>query len=226
MNKKIIKKYLLFFGLAIVLMLGIWTIWGNTALEINEFTITSNKLPNSFDGYRIVQVSDLHNAEFGNENTELIELVKNTNPDIISITGDLVDSRNTNIDIAIRFVEQVVEIAPVYYVTGNHEARLSDSEYGSLEQRLEELGVYVLHDEEILLEKEGEFISLLGIDDPSYCKNHDSGVASSMTGKAISQLVSQETYTILFSHRPEFLLQYCEEDAHYFNHRTACLCKF
>lgn len=109
----------------ILLILIVWTAWGNTALELNTYTISSRGLPDAFDGYRIAQVSDLHNAEFGDGNQRLLDMLREAEPDMIAITGDLIDSRKTNIAVALAFAEEAVRIAPCYYVSGNHEARSS-----------------------------------------------------------------------------------------------------
>ena len=102
-----------------------WVAWGNTALVTTELFVRSEKLPAAFDGFRIVQVSDLHNASFGEGNSELLERVEQAQPDCIALTGDLVDSRHTDVDTALSFASEAAKIAPTYYVTGNHEARLA-----------------------------------------------------------------------------------------------------
>ena len=111
---------------AVLLALVVWTVWGNTALELNTYTVGSKELPDAFDGYRIAHVSDLHNAEMGDGNEKLLAVLREADPDIIAITGDLIDSRNTNIEVALAFAEKAMKIAPCYYVTGNHEARVSE----------------------------------------------------------------------------------------------------
>ena len=113
--------------LAAVVVFAIWTVWGNTALEINEYEIKSEHLPESFEGFRIAQISDLHNEQIGEDNEKLLDMLQKAEPDIIVITGDMIDSRRTDIKVATHFAEQAVKIAPCYYVTGNHEARLSDT---------------------------------------------------------------------------------------------------
>ncbi len=143
MKKK--KIIVLCIAATIVLALLVWTIWGNTALEVNTYTVSGKGLPSAFDDYRIAQISDLHNAEFGKNNEKLLALLKESKPDMIAITGDLIDSRNTDVDTALPFVKEAVKIAPCYYVTGNHEARVT--EYFELQQGLAALGVDVLDDE-------------------------------------------------------------------------------
>ena len=129
---------------AVLVALVIWIAWGNTALELNTYTVSSAKLPQSFDGYRIAHVSDLHNAEMGKDNEKLLTILRDADPDMIAITGDLIDSRSTNVEIALNFIREAVKIAPCYYVTGNHEARVN--EYGELKAGMETAGVTVLED--------------------------------------------------------------------------------
>jgi len=78
-----------------------WIVWGNTALQLNTYTILSDRLPKAFNGYRIAHISDLHNAEMGKDNGNLLVMLKEAKPDIIAITGDFIDSRNTDIEIAL-----------------------------------------------------------------------------------------------------------------------------
>ena len=183
--------------------------WGNKALELNTYTITSSKLPEEFNGYRIAQVSDLHNDEMGEGNEKLLSLLREAKPDSIAITGDLIDSRRTNIEIALRFAEEAMKIAPCYYVTGNHEARVS--EYEALKIGLAKLGVILLEDDTIPLEKSGKTITLIGVDDPSFNTDYLFGdSAAVMKSKLQSLANSNDSYTILLSHRPELFSVYAE----------------
>ena len=109
-----VKKNTRYVLAGIFLVLIVWTVWENTALERNTYTIRSPELPDVFDGYRIAQVSDLHNAEFGDRNQRLWEMLREAEPDMIAITGDLIDSRKTNIAVALAFAEDAVKIAPCY----------------------------------------------------------------------------------------------------------------
>ena len=195
---------------AVLLALVIWTAWGNTALELNTYTIASEKLPRAFDGYRIAHISDLHNAEFGVGNEKLLAMLREAEPDIIAITGDLIDSRNTDVGIALHFAEETVKIAPCYYVTGNHEARVP--EYDELKAGLLELGVAVLEDEKADLEVSGESITLLGVNDPSFLADPANGEAL-MQSKLQELMNEAENYRVLLSHRPELFEVYVESGA-------------
>lgn len=194
---------------AVLLALIIWTAWGNTALELNRYTISSDRLPKAFDGYRIAHVSDLHNTEMGKDNEKLLTMLREADPDIIAITGDIIDSRNTDIDIALQFTRTAMEIAPCYYVTGNHEARLS--EFDKLKEGMIELGVAVLEDGRINLEQSGETISLLGVSDPSFQTDYLFGDSETVMQSKLHEITNEEdTYTILLSHRPELFEVYTE----------------
>ena len=207
--KKLNKKMVLIVSVLVILCIGIWTLWGNTALEVNEYEIVSDRIPEAFSGFRIAQVSDLHNAEFGEGNEKLIELLSQTNPDMIVITGDLIDSRHTDIEIALEFARQAIKLAPVYYVSGNHEARVH--EYEDLKMGLAEAGVIVLEDQKIQITREGESITLMGIDDPSFQEDYLLGDAVSVTSSALSELQNEsDRYTVLLAHRPELFETYVD----------------
>lgn len=194
----------------ILLILIVWTAWGNAALELNTYTISSRGLPDAFDGYRIAQVSDLHNAEFGGGNQRLLDMLREAEPDMIAITGDLIDSRKTNIAVALAFAEEAVRIAPCYYVSGNHEARVP--EYRELKAGLEAAGVTVLDDARVEIEISGKSITIIGVNDPSFLADYLTSDAAVMDRK-LSVLSSEDaSFTILFSHRPELFDTYAAHD--------------
>lgn len=204
------KKRIVALALAAVLtVIAVWTVWGNTALELNSLTVSSERLPEGFDGYRIAHISDLHNTQFGEDNAKLIGMLRESNPDIIAITGDLIDSRNTDIDIALRFVEKAVEIAPCYYVTGNHEARISD--YDRLKAGMTEQGVVILEDEAADVELNGATITLFGVDDPSFQTDYLSGDNETVMKSKLERISGEENkFTVLLSHRPELFEAYAD----------------
>ena len=202
------KTILTLISLLLIIFIG-WTLWGNTALEENEYQIVSDRIPQGFDGFRIAQVSDLHNAEFGEGNSKLIQLLSQTEPDIILLTGDLIDSRQTNIKIALAFAQEAMKIAPVYFVSGNHEARVS--EYEDLKMGLAEAGVIVLENQKVEITREGESITLMGIDDPSFQENYLFGDAEGIAKQSIETLQREsDGYTVLLSHRPELFDVYVD----------------
>lgn len=203
--KALVKLYVM---IVICFVLLIWTFWGNTALTVNNVKISSSRIPAAFSEFRIAQVSDLHNAEFGKGNKELLELLSESKPDIIVITGDLVDAKHTDIGVALDFAKEAVNIAPVYYVTGNHEASLL--QYRELKTGLETIGVVVLEDEAIQLRRDKEAVTLIGLSDPnSTLKDDIFGETPAMVNTKLNSLADDESsYTILLSHRPELFESY------------------
>lgn len=203
--KKIITLLLVF------IVVGVWITYGNVTLELNEYTITSTKIPKVFTGYRIAQVSDLHNAEFGENNYQLIEMLKKAKADIIVITGDIIDCYRTDIQIAVDFAEEALEIAPIYYITGNHEAHIEN--YIELEESLANVGVIILKDEYIYLQDENAYICLQGINDPSFTVDYHTGDTVSVVDGVLDNLEQKDAYyTICLSHRPELFQVYVEHD--------------
>ena len=188
---------------AVLAALLIWIFWANKALVTSVIEVRSETLPEEFEGFRIAQVSDLHNTEFGEGNAKLFSLLREAGPDIIVVTGDLIDSRHTDVDAAVRFIEGACEIAPVYYVTGNHESRL---DFDSIAPRLSEAGAVLLRSEAAYIERDGERIMLAGIDDPAFVRT--GGDALERAGQELAQLPEPEEFTVLLAHRPDLIATY------------------
>ncbi|MFQ9799106.1 MAG: metallophosphoesterase [Clostridia bacterium] len=101
----------------------------NTLIVVTEYTIASAKLPASFSGFRIVQVSDLHSKDFGNY---LIRQIQQQRPDIVVMTGDMVNSYDSDFQTFLTFAEQVSDQYETYYIVGNHEQILKESKRGGV----------------------------------------------------------------------------------------------
>ena len=201
------KRTIIIAVAAVLLALAVWTVWSNTALELNTYTVSSEALPDAFDGYRIAHVSDLHNAEMGDGNEKLLAMLREAELDMIAITGDMIDSRNTDVEVALNFAEKAMQIAPCYYVTGNHEARVS--EYAELKAGLKACGVIVLENEREQIEMSGEFITILGVDDPSFNTDYLFGDSASVVSSTLAEISTEDdVFTVLLSHRPELFDTY------------------
>lgn len=206
-NRK--KKRLMVIALTLLLALVLWTIWGNVTVGVTRYCITSDRLPDIFEGYKIAVVSDLHNAQFGRDNSQITKIIKKEHPNMIAITGDLVDSNKTNIDTATALVHKLMQIAPCYYVTGNHEAWIR-SKFSELEEKLLDENVHILHDQVIKLEKGGQTVQIAGLDDPDF-KDRDYALQQSMLQTKLNQMNLSGEYCILLSHRPEAFEAYVME---------------
>ena len=200
--RKIPHKKILILMLIIIILIP-FCLYQNKHLVITTYTYESEKLGADLDGYRIVQISDLHNAEFGKENKKLLETIRSCSPDIIVITGDLVDSNHTNVERAVAFVEEAVKIAPVYYVTGNHEYWLDPSENEQMMQGILAAGAYDLDDEAVCIEKGDSSFMLIGLDDQHL---------SDETLKNLLQEQKNEL-SIVLAHEPQYLQNYANAGA-------------
>ena len=166
--------------------------WANFQLELNSYTVTIDTLPKSFDGFKIAHVSDVHDLEL----EKLLKLLQDAQPDIIAITGDLTDGGNI-----LDHVEQLLEIAPCYYVPGNHESRMDD--YPTFRESLKTLGVTVLENEAVTLTLGEHSITLAGLKDPAFTDTDHIAALDSLSGQECA---------ILLSHRPELFDEYVQRD--------------
>ena len=199
------KKFIVLAAIvAILILLIIWIAYGNTDLEIYKYNVKSEDIPSEFDNFRIVQISDLHNAEFGENNEKLLLMLKQADADIIAITGDMIDSRNTDIDVAISFAQKAVNIAPVYYVNGNHESRVL-GEYEKLKQGLTDTGVNILENSSADITIGDEAITLIGINDPTFRMDIvDDTMEQNIAHQLVNVIPDNDNYKVLLAHRPEY----------------------
>jgi len=184
-------------------MIALFLVWQNNDIVITRHNYINSKLSNNFEGFKILHISDLHNKNF---HGRLINKIKGISPDIIVITGDLIDRRKTNVDIAVKFVREIIEIAPVYYVTGNHE-QLSEN-YNELEKELKNLHVVIMDNYYTKINYNGSKIGLAGIADPAIIQNEKTYFPENNktymrnTLKELTQNLKTD-FNILLSHRPE-----------------------
>lgn len=180
----------------------------NTYVKATYYTVKSNKFSDDFSEYKIAHISDFHNTNSKRIKKNLVKKMEENSPDIIVITGDLIDSRRTNIQTAKEFVESIVHIAPIYYVLGNHESRKEN--IAEFEKILQESGAIILRNQKVKLNKKEEVIELIGLDDPDFYTNATSieEIKVKLEEK-ISTLVDDENkFAILLIHRPEYLEVY------------------
>ena len=189
--------------LIVLLLVGIYLYFENNTLEVSKYDINSSKISKEFNGYKIAQISDFHNTKSSKLKKSIIESLKEEKPNIIVITGDLIDSYRTNIDISINFIKEINEIAPIYYVTGNHESRIKD--YKVLMEKLEENKVIILDDEVKEITVNDSIINLIGIKDPTL--EHQSYLKEKEIVDGVLKKIdyNNNNFSILLSHRPELL---------------------
>lgn len=208
--KKKTRRWIAAIAAAAVLSLLGWAlVWGNTALVTADVLVCSNGIPEAFDAYKIVQISDLHDAQIGENNEKLIAMTAETEPDCIVLTGDFVDSSRFHPERSLSVAESLVKIAPVYYVSGNHEAILPDEDYQALTDGLRGLGVCVLEDESAELTRDGQRIRLIGLTDIGF---HPGTLEEKKDAlrTALSALLPEDEFSVTLAHRPELMDVYTE----------------
>jgi predicted MPP superfamily phosphohydrolase len=201
------KKRILIIVLTLIAA-AIFLHYENNAIGITRFEISSDKLPSGFDSYRIVQLSDLHSKSFGDEQSKLGSKIKKLSPDLIVVTGDLVDSTKYDEAASLTLMREAAAIAPVYYVTGNHE--WASGRYSSLEEKLIKLGVHVMRNSSDNIALGDGHIRIAGIDDPTFTREayDDSAVVDNLISTALTGANHTDPFTLLLSHRPELFSVY------------------
>lgn len=193
------KGILLFFIL--IMLVGLYLYKENTTIGVTFVEFEVSGLPESFNYFRIVHLSDIHDSEFGENNLDLVNKVTILSPDAIFITGDFIDRNRYDLEQSLEIVKQMQDVAPFYYVTGNHEISTNDEEH--IKTKLTQLGVHVLTNESMIIDKgQGERIAIGGIDDPLASKLDEKEYVVQVIDETFKD-VPDDMFKILLSHRPE-----------------------
>ena len=177
-------------------------------LEVTRLKLGFEELPAGFDGFRIVQLSDLHGSRFGENNARLLEAVAAEGPDIIALTGDFLDEGETERELPEleALVRELSAIAPVYFVSGNHD--WASGEAYTLFETLEAAGAVCLRNEHLRLERGGDSIVLAGVDDP----NGPAEMAEPDEFVASLRQEAPDSFVLLLAHRAYWAERYPELD--------------
>ena len=195
------KKKTLRFLLFLLILCAVLLADSKCRLSCTEYELSATNLPEGFDGYRIVQLSDLHMAEFGTDNYRLVEQVAQLQPDLIALTGDSIEAA-CDIPIVEALIQQLVEIAPVYYSSGNHDWASGAIE--ELRQAVTDSGGTYLSNEYVVLRQNVDAIILAGVEDPN-------GHADMIKPDALMEQINLEypgSFIILLAHRNDFVTKY------------------
>lgn len=197
--------------IATIVLLALFCVWQNNSIVVSSSDYYSSRIAAGFDDFRIVHISDLHNKMFGKKQSRILSETKSLSPDIIVITGDLIDRRRFDLDAAMCFIDGAVKLAPIYYVPGNHEAW--SGKYSQIKQRLIEAGVYVLDDAAVEISKGSASMQLLGLSDPGFITSeHSRDVKTGILKERLEQWTDCDQFKLLLTHRPELFDLYCENN--------------
>lgn len=197
------RKIIVLFSTGILVFL--FCVWQNNDIVVSDYQYRTSLIGDHLNGYKIAQISDLHNKKFGRQQNRIIRILSNETPDIIVITGDIVDSDRTNIETALEFVEQAIKIAPVYFVTGNHEHWLSEYDRDNLLEGMKQRGVTLLDNQTMNMDKYGDEFYLAGLSAVHLSDNVLKTMCSDMDSTKLQ---------IVLAHEPQFLYNYSDADVH------------
>ncbi len=196
---------------------------GADRIEVRRFKIESPKIPAGFDGCRIVQISDLHGRWFGAGQEKLLEAVRRLRPELILVTGDWIDLDYTGEDerCCQVVIKGLLEIAPVYGIIGNHEARAEHRTY--LVNEMKRLGVRLLLSESVILKRKGDRIRLVGFETPYYAPlkedlseltrlevEYRSALGELQMEAESGKAVDKPQFRLAMAHRPELIDLYAK----------------
>ena len=160
------KKRIVIIVILLVILSCLYLYYENNYLSISNYNIINNKIPSSFKGFKIVQISDFHNTKSKKLTNDIIEEIKKQQPNIIVITGDLIDSKRYDLQVSLDFLKSIKDVAPIYYVSGNHEA--GSGRYEEIVNSLKGIGIKILDDEFEIISVNEDKIAILGLGDPSF----------------------------------------------------------
>lgn len=212
MKKQSNKKVLVHISFIIIFtLLGIRIYIDNETIGITKSEVYSDEIPDAFNNYKILQLSDLHSKEFGENNANLILKINEADPDIIVMTGDMVNAKDTDYTIFYNLVESIFQSYKMFFITGNHEQDIPNEKRKELFDYLEKHDVIVINNEMVQLTKGNDIINLYGLWYNSKYYFSDGTNESILKEEIISKLIGEadkSEYNILLTHNPKHFKEY------------------
>ena len=205
--KKVIKIIFLGVFALVIFALGAGSIPSYYSLEVSDYEFENEKIQESV---KLVQLSDIHNAEFGKENQRLLKKLKECEPDLIFITGDLINSDENEISPMLDLIKKLREIAPIYFSLGNHEIEYEKRTGIDLTEKLEKAGAKVLEEKFVDVTVKGQKFRIGGLYTvyiPEDYEVHEWGNAKEQA-EFLKEMEDTERYKILLSHIPNTWMYY------------------
>lgn len=193
-------------------------VFDNFTVGAKIFRIKNKKIPRSFDGYRILHLSDLHNSNYGINNDLLIEKINKLNPDLIFYTGDMVDERSPNSTSFLTLASALSEKYPAYYITGNHEERLREEDKNKLLGEIKNMGITILDNERVSLKRDHDEVNLYGLNLESkyYRRTFNKSTKELQLRKDNIEAilgVKEAGYSMMLTHNPLYFEAYSDYGA-------------
>lgn len=205
----------------IVLMGGyVYYKYKSEDIEIASYEVQNRKIPKVFNEFKIVQISDLHNRSFGIDNDILLEKIDKLKPNIVCITGDLIDSTNEDFSIALKLIDELSRKYQVYNIIGNHEQKVMINKYKELYKdyfkQLKSKNIISLENEKVKIQIGNDFINIYGLVVPYkyypylFNKNYKNKKLDFNKNDIEKQLgkINNKEYNVLLAHTPFFFEGY------------------
>lgn len=208
---------IIFIFIGIFILMYLYIKYNVNTLEVTKYVVENKKVPKEFDGYNIVQISDLHSKLFGENNKKLIQKIKLLNPDIVVVTGDLIDGENNNYNVALDFMKEISKLYRVYYIIGNHEQKSLikkyKDEYKDYFNKLHQIDFVNLDNNKVEIVKGDSNINLYGLTVPYSCYKYlfDNQETTSIDIDFLEEKlgkVNREQFNILLAHTPFYFDEY------------------
>lgn len=201
MTKKL--KYIIILLITMpIIFFSVYLIFGifDNKLEITKYDYENSKIPNDFNNYSIVQLSDIHSSYFGENQEDLINTVTKCNPNLILLTGDIIDRKNVDYQSVAILFQKLTQIAPVYAINGNHEVD-STTIRDNMNELYTTYGVTLLDNKSAIISKGNSSIQLAGL-------KHWGAISCKWTPYYIEKNLApldDNTFGILLNHRSDML---------------------
>ena len=202
---------IIFIFIGIFILMYLYIKYNVNTLEVTKYVVENKKVPKEFDGYNIVQISDLHSKLFGENNKKLIQKIKSLNPDIVVVTGDLIDGENNNYNVALDFMKEISKLYRVYYIIGNHEQKSLikkyKDEYKDYFNKLHQIDFVNLDNNKVEIVKGDSNINLYGLTVPYSCYKYlfDKDKNTNLDENFLEEnlpTINKDEYNILLAHTP------------------------
>ncbi|MCK5128457.1 MAG: metallophosphoesterase [Clostridiales bacterium] len=187
--------YIIIVLFIISIVLFVWGLLASRELVVRNYTIEYANLPAIFDGYKIIQITDYHNGIYQNDNEVLVNKISEQDPDIILMTGDMIDRKSSEIENIVSLCEELKDTAPIIWVKGNNYYKADPQLAEELSRTLNDMGIIVLSNNCYNIEKETEHISFCGLDDPEQLYSSQE-LPTEYTKKATQKIIERNIETL------------------------------
>lgn len=204
------KKFLMITGIVIAAVIAIAVFIkveiyiSYNSLETEEYTISSDRINSEV---KLALISDLHDHTFGEKNEELVQMLKEQEPDLILMAGDIINDISKDSHVAVELIEQVKDIAPVYYSLGNQEEDYIGRGTSDLLNELKDAGAIVLDESYQDIQVNGNAIRLGGMYDYAFALDGNNTTRKKNMRPSLYQFLTDfqdtDSYRLMMAHRPD-----------------------